>query len=155
MMDNVVYGREGLKDNVEKEARKEETAEQREDNIDLTAREIERALKETYRSYRTPKKGVDSHVDRAKPHIKTLLEDQLKEMQSSKVIKTLWGNWRKPVQLVITLDPEDIESAQHVVGNTGDNYTKVEMPYNSLMAEFFESINTDELLQRVFAHIKT
>ena len=47
------------------------------------------------------------------------------------------------------------ESAQHVVGNTGDNYTKVEMPYNSLMAEFFESINTDELLQRVFAHIKT
>ena len=111
MIDNVVYGREGLKDNVEKEARKEETAEQREDNIDLTAREIERALKETYRSYRTPKKGVDSHVDQAKPHIKTLLEDQLKEMQSSKVIKTLWGNWRKPVQLVITLDPEDIESA--------------------------------------------
>ena len=31
----------------------------------------------------TPK---DSYTNRAKPHIKTLIEDQLKEMQSSKVI---------------------------------------------------------------------
>ena len=29
--------------------------------------------------------------------------------------------------------PEDVEGTQDIRGNTSDNYTKVEMPFNSLM----------------------
>ena len=36
-----------------------------------------------------------------------------------------------------------------------DNYTMVEMPFNSLMREFFESSDISELIQRMLAHIRT
>ena len=42
------------------------------------------------------------------------------------------------MKLAITLDPEDVEGAQDINGNTGDNYIRVEMPFNSLVTEFFE-----------------
>ena len=112
MMDNIEYGWERLKDIVEKETREEEeeTTEQtrEEDNIDLTPQEDEIALKEAYRSFvipGTPKTDTDSYFGQTKPHIKALIEDQLKEMQSAKVIMTLWLRWKNPVKLAITLDP--------------------------------------------------
>ena len=55
---------------------------------------------------------------------------------------TLWARWKKPVKLAITLDPEDVEGAQDTGGNTGDNYIKMKMPFNSLMTEFFEGNTT-------------
>ena len=76
-------------------------------------------------------------------------------MQSAKVIMTLWVRWKKPVKLAITLDPEDVEGVQDIGGNTGDNYIWVEMPFNSLMTEFFEGSDIKDLIQRVFAYIKT
>ena len=112
MMDNIEYGWERLKYIVEKEAREEEeeTTEQtrEEDNIDLTPQEDEIALKGAYRSFvipGTPKADTDSYFGQTKPHIKALIEDQLKEMQSAKVIMTLWLRWKNPVKLAITLDP--------------------------------------------------
>ena len=112
MMDNIEYGWERLKYIVEKEAREEEeeTTEQtrEEDNIDLTPQEDEIALKGAYRSFvipGTPKTDTDSYFGQTKPHIKALIEDQLKEMQSAKVIMTLWLRWKNPVKLAITLDP--------------------------------------------------
>ena len=39
--------------------------------------------------------------------------------------------------------------------NEGDNYTRVEMPFNSLMTEFFEGSDINDLIQRMLAHIKT
>lgn len=54
--------------------------------------------------------------------MKVLIKDQLKEMQSVKVKLLLWVRCKKKsVRLVITLGPEDIEDAQDVGGNTGDN----------------------------------
>ena len=103
----------------------------------------------------TPKADIDSYFDETKPHIKALIEDQLKEMQSTKVIMTLWVRWKKPVKLAITLDPEDVKGAQDIGSNIGNNYIKVEMLFNSLMAEFFGDSNSDELMQRMFVHIKT
>ena len=50
---------------------------------------------------------------------------------------TLWVRRKKPVKSVIALDPEDIEGAQDIGGNTGNNYIRVQMPFNSLMTEFF------------------
>ena len=43
-----------------------------------------RELKRVYRSFvtpRIPKADINGYVDQAKPHIKALTEDQLKEMQ--------------------------------------------------------------------------
>ena len=148
-----------MKDIVERETREEEeTAEQTEDSTDLTTTENEKILKGAYRNFVAPgipKADIDSYIDQAKPHIKTLIEDQLKEMQSAKLIMTLWVRWKKPVKLAIMLDPEDVKGAQDIGGNTGDNYIKLEMAFNCLMTEFFEGSNTDELIQRIFAHIKT
>ena len=103
----------------------------------------------------TPKTDIDGYFDQTKPHIKALIEGHLKEMQSTKVIMTLWVRWKKRVKLAITLDPEDVEGAQDKGGNTGDNYTRVEMPFNSLMTEFLEGSNSDELIEAMFTDIKT
>ena len=48
---------------------------------------------------------------------------------------TLWVRWKKPVKLAIMLDTED-EGAQDIKGNTSYNYTRVEIPFNSLMTVF-------------------
>ena len=126
MIDNIEYGLERLKDIVEKEAREEEeTTEQtkKEDNIDLTATENERPLKEAYRSFMIPgttKADIDSYFNRTK----SLIEDHQ-------------------------------QRAQQIGGNTGDEYIRVAMPFNSLTTEFFQGSDIDGLIQRMFAHIKT
>ena len=43
----------------------------------------------------------------------------------------------------------------HVDGSTGDNYIRVEMLFNSLMTEFFEGSDINNLLQGMLGHIKT
>ena len=66
--------------------------EKTEENIDLTATENERVLKGAYRSFAIPgipKVDIDGYADPAKPNIKALIEGQMKEMQSTKVIITL------------------------------------------------------------------
>ena len=40
-----------------------------------------------------------------KPNRISLIEDQMKEMEFTKVIMTLWARWKKPVKSVFTLDP--------------------------------------------------
>ena len=102
-----------------------------------------------------PKTDIDSYFEEVQPRMKTLIEEQLKEMESAKIIMTLLVRWKKPVKLANTLDPEDVEGAQDIRGNTSDNYTRVEMPFSSLMTEFFEGSHIYDLIQRMFAHIKT
>ena len=116
MMENMRYGQqEQLKDIVEKEA--EEEQQQEEEDVDLTPHEHERALKGAYRSFvipGKPKTDTDSYFDQAEPHIGTLIEKQLKEMGSSKIIMTLWVIWKKPIKILVDLDPEDLEDAQDI-----------------------------------------
>ena len=78
-----------------------------------------------------PKTDIDSYFEEVQPRMKTLIEEQLKEMESAKIIMTLLVRWKKPVKLANTLDPEDVEGAQDIRGNTSDNYTRVEMPFSS------------------------
>ena len=119
------YGQETLKDIVEKQAEEEQQQEKEEDN-DLTPYKHERALKGAYRSFviaGLPKTDIDSYYDQTKPHIKTLIENQLKEMGSAKIIITLWVVWKKPIKLLMKLDPEDAKNAQDLDdGTTGDIY---------------------------------
>ena len=85
-----------------------------------------------------PKTDIDSYLDQVKPHIGTLIEKQPKEMGSAKIIMTLWVIWKKlKEQPLIELDPEYIKNAQELDDGTGDNYIRVELPFNSLMTEFF------------------
>ena len=84
-----------MKDIVEKEAEEEQ---QQEEDVDLTPREYERALKGAYRSFVIPgasKTDIDSYFDQTKSQIKTLIENQLKEMGPAKIIMTLWVIWKK------------------------------------------------------------
>ena len=57
------------------------------------------------------------------PVLAVLTENQLKKVQSTKVIMTLWVRWKKPVKSTITLDPKDEEDAKDVEGKTDDSYT--------------------------------
>ena len=41
-------------------------------------------------------------------------------MWSAKIIMTLWVIWKKLVELLIDLDPEDLEDAQDIGVNAGD-----------------------------------
>ena len=136
MMENMGYGQEGLKDMVEKEAEEEK---QQEEDVDLTPHEHERALKGACRSFvipGSPKTDTDSYFERTKPHIKTLIKNQLKEMGSAKIIMTLWVRWKKPIMPLIELDPEDAKNAQDVDSITAYNCIRHEMPFNSLMTDF-------------------
>ena len=107
MMENMGYGQERLKDIMEKAAEEDQ---QQEEDIDLTPHEHERALKGAYRSFvipGAPKTDIDSYFDQTKPHIKTLIKNQLKEMGSAKIIMTLWVRWKKPIMPLIELVPEN------------------------------------------------
>ena len=122
MMDYMGYGQERLKDIVEKEAQEEE--QQQEEDIDLTLHEHERALRGAYRSFvipGTPKTDIGSYFDQTKSHIKTLIENQLKEMGSAKIIMTLWVISKKPIKQLIALDPEDAKNAQDLDDGIVDN----------------------------------
>ena len=75
-----------LKSTVEKVTEEEQ---QQEEDADLTPHGHERILKGVYRSFVRPgrrKTDVDSYFDQTKPHIKTLIENQLKEMEPAKII---------------------------------------------------------------------
>ena len=99
------------------------------------------------------KTNIDSYFDQAKPHIKTLIKNQLKKMGSAKIIMTLWVIWKKPIKLLIKLDPEDAKNAQGLDdGTVGDiYYKKIEMPFNSLMTEFFDASDINDLIERMLA----
>ena len=99
---------------VEKQAEKE-NQEQTEDEDDLPSQEQEKAMRGAYKRFvvlRLSKADIDDYFDQVKLYVKALIESQLNEIQSTKVIKTLWVKWKKPVKSTITLDPEDVEGAQ-------------------------------------------
>ena len=74
-------------------------------------------------------------------------------MGSAKLIMTLWVVWKKPTKLLMKLDPEDAKTAQGLDdGTSGDfYYKKIEMPFNSLMTEFFDASDINDLIERMLA----
>ena len=76
-------------------------------------------------------------------------------MESAKIIIILWVRWKKRIMPLIELDPEDAKNAQNLDdGITGDNYIRVEMPFNTLMTEFFEDSDISDLIQHMLPYIK-
>ena len=93
-----------LYDIVQNEAEAEEVQqperreEQDDENIDITPQLNEESLNRAFRGYRSPglgKTDVDRYIDLVKPHIKTLLEQQVQELGSVKVQLTMWIKWIK------------------------------------------------------------
>ena len=78
-----------------------------------------------------PKTDVEIYFDQTKPHIKELIKNQLRKTGSAKIIMTLWVVWKKPIKLLIKLDPEDSKDAQDL--DDGTYYKTTEMPFNNLM----------------------
>ena len=55
---------------------------------------------------------------------------------------------------IIELDPEDAKNAQDLDdGITGDNNIRLEMPFNTLMTEFFEGSDINDLIECMLAYI--
>ena len=82
--------KKALKGDVESEDGKKN--QEGEENIDLTPHEHESPLKNAYISFvipGAPKTVIDSYFDQTKPHIKTLIKNQLKDMGSAKIIMIL------------------------------------------------------------------
>ena len=69
---------------------------------------------------------------------------------------TLWVIWKKPIKLLIKL-PEGVKNAQDLDdGTAGDiYYEKIQMPFNSVMIEFFDATDINYLIERMLAYIKT
>ena len=112
-----------LKDDMEGEAEKENQENKEEEDINLTPQN-QSAFKRAFKSFvvpDAPKTGIDSYFDQTKPPIKTLIKNQLKEMGSAKIIMTLWVRWKKPMETLIKLDPENLEDVQDTDGNAVDN----------------------------------
>ena len=84
--------------------------------------------------------------DQTKPHIKTLIKNQQEEMGSAKAIMTLWVRWKKPIVPLIDLDPEEFEDTQDIEFEPADPYIRLEMSSNSLMTEFFEGSDINDLI---------
>ena len=104
MTDNIEYGRERLKDNVEKEAREEEeeTTEQTGENVNLAAAKNEKTLKDANRNFMKSGKAkvdIDIYFYQVNLYIKELINDQLKEIQTANIIMTLWVVWKKSLKV--------------------------------------------------------
>ena len=86
-----------------------------------------------------PKTFMDSYFNQAKTYIKELIEKQLKEMGSAKIIMTLYVRWKK---------------VEELDNGSGDKYIRIEMPFNSLTTEFCQGSDINKLIERILAHIK-
>ena len=77
-------------------------------------------------------------------------------MGPAKIVMALWVVWKKPIKLLIKLDPEDAKNAQDLDHGTASDiyYEKIEMPFNSLMTEFFDASDINDLVERALAYIK-
>ena len=97
------YCGETLKEIVEDEAEKEhqEEANQEEDqqdDINLTPKKHKTALKVAYKSFYSPglpKAYVDTYIEKITPYVRSLIEQQIKEMGSTKVQLCIWVKWKK------------------------------------------------------------
>ena len=56
-------------------------------------------------------------------------------MRSAKIIMTIWVIWKKPIKLLVKLDPEDVKNDQELDDSNVNDicYEKTEMPVTSMI----------------------
>ena len=152
-----------LKKIVENEAKKEHQEEddkQVEKEEDLTPQLHEHAFKKAFKSFRIPgicKSDVDTYIEKVRPSVKVLIEEQMKELGSAKVQLQMWIKWVKQEKIAIQLDDEEMEE----LGIKNDkNHPEfydvyVDKPFNSKMTEVFQDSNIEKILGSMLAYVKT
>ena len=152
--------RKTLVGQVEEEAEKEHVDEHVEG---VEPVEHVQAMNGAYKSFKLGGQGktdVVSYIELVKPKIQKLVEEQVKTLDAAKVQMHLWVMWKKEEKLLIQLDDEDIagwskEEKQRLRESDGTFETKVEKVFNSKMVEVFQGSDVEEILQGMFAYIKT
>ena len=140
-----------LKKIVENEAEKEHQEEdenQVEKEEDLTPQLHEHAFKKAFKSFRIPgihKSDVDTYIEKVRPFIKVLIEEQVKELGSAKVQLQMWIKWVKKEKIG---DDDDENHPQF-------HYVYVDKPFNSKMTEVFQDSDIEKILETMFAYVKT
>lgn len=107
-----------------------------------------RVLKRAYKIFSAPglaKADNNGYFHREKPDLKAFVEEQLKQLEPTKLIITFCVTQEKPVEYVITLDPEYVEDAK-ALERAENVYTKIDMPFKILMKFFFESSKMEDLI---------
>ena len=83
--------------------------------------------------------------------MKTLIEQQIKDLGSVKVPITIWEKWKKTEEMVTQLNPEEFEQAEDIHGE--GHVIIVEKVFNSKMMEIFQGSDIGEILEQMFAYI--
>ena len=100
-----------------------------------------------------PKIDVDTYIEKITPHMRSLIEQQIKEMGSVKIQLCIWVKWKITEEMVIQLTPEEFEQAENIHGEVKEII--VEKAFNSKMTEIFQRLDIEEILEQMFTYIKT
>ncbi|XP_057289479.1 uncharacterized protein LOC130612195 [Hydractinia symbiolongicarpus] len=133
----VVNTRPTLHDEVEQEANEDYLHDQ--PGQDFTPQEHKNAPHRTFRSFRISGIGgadVDGYIGMVRPNVKTLVEGQVESMGSAKIQLSLWIHWRKPIEGT-------------------KEYEEANKAFHSNMASVFQGSNVDDMLDMMFAQVKT
>jgi len=142
-----------LKGEVEEEAKKEHNEQ---DHAEGPV-EHKQAMNGAYKSFRLDGRGktdVNSYLDLVKPRVCELIEEQVKTLDSAKVQMHLWVMWKKPVEMLIRLTPEEMEEAQDL-DSTEDNFDRKMMVFNSQILEVFQGSDIDGVVESIAANLRT
>ena len=111
---------------------------------------IETAFDNAYKRYRingvgessTSKEKIDVNAffEKIRQVMIDLIQRQLQELHSTKIQTTTWIKWRKEELSIINEEPDVI---------------LVNKAFNSNMTEVFQGSDLNEVLNEIFAHIKT
>ena len=118
----------------------EEDQEEEQQEHNLTPQEHETALKGAYKSFRLPglpKTDVDTYIEKITPYMKSLIEQQIREMGSAKVQLCMWIKWRKEEKSLFWFDAEELKELG--LDENPEFFTIiVDKPFNSKMTEIFQ-----------------
>ena len=85
--------------------------------------------------------------------MKSLIEQQIREMDQQKYSYACGSNGRRQKRWLFELTPEEFEKAEDIPGEVKEII--VDLPFNSKMMEIFQGSNIEEILEKMFAYIKT
>ena len=107
--------------------------------------ELEQAFGRAYRSYRInegPRMDVDtlSFFNRIRQNLTEMINRELADLDSARVQTTTWIRFRQALE----------DETGNIIG-----YDRVILPFNSRMTEIFQDSDLNEIVNEMFAHMRT
>ena len=105
--------------------------------------ESEQAFGRAYRSYRIngrPRMDVDTFFEWIRQNLINLLNRELTDLGSERVQTTAWIRFKQALE----------DDFGNVIG-----FDRVELPFNSRMTEIFQGSDLNEIVNEMFAHMRT